>query len=223
MQLDKRLSAIARLVNKGGIVCDVGTDHGYIPAYLLENDICRYAYACDINEKPLKSAEKTLCRHIADKKAEVILSDGLKNVPPYEITDVVIAGMGAELISQIISGAEWLKNGINLVLQPMTRVNVMRKWLCENGFDILSEDVVKDDNHFYIIEKVVFSGEIYPCDALFELVGRVDRNNHVAKSYIEWQIARVTKIADGLKKSGNFEVATQNYRLAEQLKSLMEE
>lgn len=221
--LDKRLLAIADQINWGGVVCDVGTDHGYLPAYLLESGKCIYAYACDINVKPLEAAEKTLQKYIKSGKAEVILSDGLKNVPYDKITDIAIAGMGAELISEILMNAEWIKNGVNIVLQPMTRVNYIRRWLCENGFTILSEKAVKDNGHFYVIQKVKYSGECTDCSDIFELIGLASKSDLEGKLYIEMQMNRMNSIADGLKKSKSDLNPTVYSELAERLKKILEE
>ena len=144
--LDKRLNACAELVS-GERVCDIGTDHAYLVAELLKSGRCKTAVAADINEGPLAAAKATLEKYNAADRTDIILSDGLKNIPPDGITDVVIAGMGAELITEIISGCEWLKNGISLILQPMTHTPYLRKWLYQNGFEILKETAVADDRY----------------------------------------------------------------------------
>ena len=131
---DKRLLTCAGFV-KGEKVCDVGPDHGYLAAELLLMGKCTWAIAADVNEKPLASAKATLEKYGLTDKAETVLSDGLKNITPDGITDIVIAGMGGELISNILACANWL-SGINLVLQPMTQIPYLRKWLAEKGFNI---------------------------------------------------------------------------------------
>ena len=133
--LDKRLSACMSLVS-GDVACDVGTDHGYLPAELLTSGKCRFCYACDINEMPLKSAEKTLSSINMDGKWRCILSDGLKAADDEalsDITDIICAGMGGELISQIIGNSHTAKKA-RLILQPMTQAAFLRRYLCENVF-----------------------------------------------------------------------------------------
>ncbi|MBR6874655.1 MAG: SAM-dependent methyltransferase, partial [Ruminococcus sp.] len=105
---DNRLLACARLV-RGSRAADVGTDHGYLPMYLVQNGICESALACDINEKPLASARENIEKAGLSDKIGVYLSDGLGSVPCEGITDVIVAGMGGELIADIISRANWIK------------------------------------------------------------------------------------------------------------------
>ncbi|MDE6599627.1 MAG: class I SAM-dependent methyltransferase, partial [Oscillospiraceae bacterium] len=133
--LDKRLRLCADMV-RGKRVCDVGTDHAYLAAELLSEGRCETAVAADINEKPLAAARLTLEKAGVLDRAELILSDGLENIPESGITDIVIAGMGGELIAAILSRCGWL-DGKNLILQPMSRADFLIKWLCENGFEIL--------------------------------------------------------------------------------------
>ena len=145
--LDKRLALCAEMV-KGNFVCDVGTDHAYLVSELLTSGKCTAAVAADINEKPLKAAENTLRGAGVLNKAELIISDGLKNIPLENITDIVIAGMGGELIAKILSECSQL-HGKNLILQPMTRSEKLIKFLCENGFEIISQKAVSDGKFFY--------------------------------------------------------------------------
>ncbi len=155
--LDERLRICAVFV-VGKNICDVGTDHGYLPIYLLNENICEHAYACDINEKPLLSARNNLLKHPEiSSKMEFILSNGLEKVPVSEISDIIIAGMGAELIADILTKGGDLR-GKNLILQPMTNHAYLRNFLCENGFEIIKEKAVIDKNHSYVIINARFTG-----------------------------------------------------------------
>ncbi len=123
--LDKRLRLCADMV-VGKRVCDVGTDHAYLAAALLAEGKCDTAIASDINEKPLAAARATLEKTCVLDRCTLILSDGLKNVPMDGITDIVIAGMGGELIAKILSESNGI-NDKNLILQPMTRSEFLIK------------------------------------------------------------------------------------------------
>jgi tRNA (adenine22-N1)-methyltransferase len=148
-QLDRRLTAIAELVREGASVCDVGTDHAYLPCYLARSGRYGQIYACDLNPKPLEFARA----QIAHQNAEVTLlqSDGLANLPPCD--DVVIAGMGGELIAEIVAKMpqEFKTANLRLILQPMTRAGHLRAGLAESGFDIISEQTVRENNRDFII------------------------------------------------------------------------
>jgi tRNA (adenine22-N1)-methyltransferase len=148
-QLDKRLSAIAELIREGVTVCDVGTDHARLPCHLARSGKYGQVYACELNLKPLEFARS----QISHQKAEVVLiqSDGLTNAPPCD--DVVIAGMGGELIAAIVSKMPKAFRGENLrlILQPMTRAEHLRRGLAESGFEIISEQSVHENNRDFII------------------------------------------------------------------------
>lgn len=133
--MDKRLVTCAKLCT-GDFVCDVGTDHGYLPCFMIKENMCKKALACDVAPMPLRSAEEHINREGLSDRIGTVLSDGLDNVPPEGITDVVMAGMGGELIARLLEKCPWVKNGVNLVLQPMTKWDVLRKWLYDNGFEV---------------------------------------------------------------------------------------
>ena len=94
--LDKRLIACASFVTKNSIAADIGTDHAYLPVYLIKNGISRFVYACDIKDGPLKAAYLTVEQSGYEDKISVIKSDGLDSVPISGVTDVIAAGMGGE-------------------------------------------------------------------------------------------------------------------------------
>ena len=103
---------------------------------MIKENMCKKALACDVAPMPLKSAEEHINREGLSDRIGTVLSDGLDNVPPEGITDVVMAGMGGELIARLLEKCPWVKNNVNLVLQPMTKWDVLRKWLYDNGFEV---------------------------------------------------------------------------------------
>ena len=137
--MDNRLMLCAALI-EGRFVCDVGTDHGYLPCYAVSSGICDRALACDVAEGPLSSAEEHIRASGLSDRIETVLSDGLDSVPLDEVTDIVLAGMGGELIAAILGRCEKIKDGsVNIIMQPMTKPEYLRKWLHENGFSVTSE------------------------------------------------------------------------------------
>ena len=140
--LTKRLAACAALVTPGGVVCDVGTDHAYLPAELLRRGQCTRAVATDIHAGPLEAAKRTLTEAGVLEQAELFLCDGLAQVQPEGITDVVIAGMGGETIIHILEDCPWRRQ-VHLILQPMTKIPDLRRWLAEQGFS-WTEQAVQD-------------------------------------------------------------------------------
>ena len=201
--IDGRLKACADFVSEGGKICDVGTDHAYLVAYLVSSGKCCSAIAADINEGPLMAARQTLEKYGVLEKVSVIKSNGLDSVPIENITDVVIAGMGAELIADIVSKAEWLKNGVNLVVQPMTHIPYLRKWLYENGYKIETEKAVKNEKFIYSIMKVSYSGVNTEIDQVFENIGKMDLTDDTARLFALKQVDRLEKAGKGIQKSTN--------------------
>lgn len=200
--LDKRLSACYDLVS-GDVACDVGTDHGYLAAELLKTGKCCFCYACDVNEQPLKAAERTLTRLNMDDKWKCILSDGL-TVPDFmdisNITDVICAGMGGELIAKIIGVSDIAKKS-QLILQPMTQAAYLRNFLCENGFHIQKEVPVDDGKHIYTVISAVYDGVIRSISEKKRLFGFCLENEPDYKAYITKSAGRIMKAAEGMLKS----------------------
>ena len=159
--LSKRLKAVASLVEKGSSVADVGTDHGYIQVYLIENGIVSSAIAMDINEKPLASCQALVKSKGLENKIQTRLSNGLENLKRGECDTVIIAGMGAELIVDILSHCDF-KNELHLILQPMTHPEIARKYLYDNGFEIFNDFIVKDSKHFYSAFDAKYTGTKTP-------------------------------------------------------------
>lgn len=224
INLNNRLKLCADFVTSGGVSADVGTDHGYLASYLILNKISKKVFACDINEKPLNSARQTVEKLNLSDKVEVILSDGLKNVPNENITDVIIAGMGGELISQIIADAQWVQRSVNLVLQPMTKSELLRKWLYANGYKIVREQAVTDEKFTYIVIQSVYCGEFIRIDDYFSFVGLVDKAIGDGKKYLLITVERLKNIAEGLKKSEEKkDEAKHFFELSGKIKSLVED
>lgn len=214
--LDKRLKLCADMV-RGERVCDVGTDHAYLVSELLSNGKCISAVAADINEKPLAAARLTLERAGVIGKAELILSDGLKGVPESGITDIVIAGMGGELIAKILSECTWL-DGKNLILQPMTKPERLIKWLCENGFEIISGRAAVDGKFRYIaVNAVKSSRPIRQLPPIFEYIGALDLSDRDSREYAIHQAERLYTSGNALRNSGHYYESVKNIGIAAEI------
>ncbi|MDL2211508.1 class I SAM-dependent methyltransferase [Erysipelotrichaceae bacterium OttesenSCG-928-M19] len=151
MKLTNRLHYLASLVNKDAILVDVGCDHGYLPLYLLKNNIIKKAYALDINQGPLDNVKANAIKYGLDKEITCLLSDGLDKVRNYDFNSIVIAGMGATLIIEILGKNLDLLGNKQLVLQANVNNYALRKWLIGNNFMITNELLVKDDEIIYQI------------------------------------------------------------------------
>jgi tRNA (adenine22-N1)-methyltransferase len=151
-RLDARLAAAIPFV-RGGTVADVGTDHAYLPLVLLKTGACDFAVATDIHLPPARRAADTLSLYgITDAQAAVLCTDGLNGCRDLHPTDVLIFGMGGEMIIHILSEAPWVRDpSVRLVLQPMTRQSELRAYLYESGFCIRDEAMVMTDRPYQII------------------------------------------------------------------------
>lgn len=144
-----RLIAISEAVEKGTALCDVGTDHAYIPIYLAKNNTIKYAVASDINQGPLLRAMENIRKHGLEYRIKTVQSDGLDSIDMKEIETVIIAGMGGITIADIIKRAP--KRGIKYILQPMTMGEELKRFLFENGFAVTGEKLAQEGGKIYNI------------------------------------------------------------------------
>lgn len=155
MELSKRLQAVANLVTAGYKLADIGTDHAYIPIYLVENEKVPDAIAMDINAGPLKRAEKHVKEEGLDGKISLRLSNGLGRLAPNEAESAVIAGMGGGLAIKILKDNWEITLSLKeCILQPQSEIAKVRTFLLEEGFFFIKEDMVLEDGKYYPMMKV---------------------------------------------------------------------
>lgn len=159
MKLSSRLLNCATMVQPGNIAVDVGTDHGYLPIYLLEQGICPRVMASDIREMPLEAAKRSARRAGISQGISFYLSDGLKDIPVEELQTVICAGMGGDCIIGILEQARRVWSPVyQLILQPQSSASDLRKWLGEHGFFIVRERLAKDGKFVYTALEVRYGG-----------------------------------------------------------------
>ena len=142
MELSKRLTKVASLVTEGASVADIGTDHGYIPIYLIENNIAARAIALDINKGPLERARMHIVGHGLKGQIETRLSDGLKEVEPGEVDTMIAAGMGGGLVIKILREGKPVVDTLkSCILQPQSEIHRVRRYVAENQMKIVAEEV----------------------------------------------------------------------------------
>ncbi|MEG1887869.1 MAG: class I SAM-dependent methyltransferase, partial [Oscillospiraceae bacterium] len=174
--LKSRLLKIAGLVPKGASVVDVGADHAFLSIYLIKNKIAESVIACDINEGPLAAARKNIAAARVGS-IDVRQSNGLEHVLPTEVDTIIVAGMGGELIAKIIKGAQWTKNSkYRFILQPMSSAEDLRKYLCDNKFQIIAEHGVTDCGKIYSVMEVRYVGMRQSYNTMFLHFGKTVDN-----------------------------------------------
>jgi tRNA (adenine22-N1)-methyltransferase len=150
------MKAVAAMVTPGGVLADVGTDHGYVPIALLQRQKIRGAIAMDINKGPLTRARANIAAAHLEDYIETRLSDGLQAIRPGEADSVLIAGMGGEMILHILSeGQEVCDAAGELILQPQSDIRKVREYLRENNYKIMDEDMVCEDGKYYPMLRAV--------------------------------------------------------------------
>ncbi|MBR5535080.1 MAG: SAM-dependent methyltransferase [Clostridia bacterium] len=199
-KITPRLKMVADLVPCCNLVADIGTDHGYLPIYLVNKGICERAIAADINEGPLSSARKNIALTRVKDKIETVLSDGLKNIEKADC--VTIAGMGGELIASIL---EHRKEGMtHFVLQPQRSYDVLRYFLAENGFEIKKEAIAKENDKMYCAFYAEYTGKNYEITENEALLGKsgLFEDDTLYKEYAEYRRKEIEKAIAQIEKAG---------------------
>ena len=221
---DARLMSAIPYLTKGGRVIDVGTDHAYLPIYLVREGIVGEAMACDINRGPIESARGNIAAAGLSDRISTMQTDGLHGTEAFCPDDVMIFGMGGELIAKILSEAAWVKNGrIGLILQPMSRAHALRAWLCENGFCIEGETLTRVDKSYqtvyarYAPERV----QTYTEEELLLGKRNIDQNPPLFEGFLRHEIGVYEAILRGKARSESADTQDEE-RILEFLKKRLE-
>ena len=205
MELSKRLMKIASYVNYCEAIADIGTDHGYIPIYLVKNNKCNSAIASDINKGPIEKASTNIRFEGLSEKIKCLLGGGLKPLKVGEVNGVIIAGMGGNLIRDIIlEDIEKVKLYDFLILQPAQNPEVLREFLYNNNFEILNEDLILDDGKFYELFKVKYNENAKKINVKDEISYEIssillESNNSLVNDYIKSKIKKYENIITYIK------------------------
>lgn len=203
LNLDSRLSLVASLVRNGSKVADIGTDHAYIPVYLLQKGVSPSAVAADLRKMPLENAKKTIARFELSSKIQTVLSNGLDKIDKNSCNDIIIAGMGGLLILEILSRTSWVFNEkYRLVLQPMSHSEDVRRFLFENGFEIKEEKCCLDGKHCYCVIAAEYTGRKTKHTPAEIYVGTLAKEkDEAAHIYLKSTLSRLEKRRNALKKA----------------------
>lgn len=215
VKLDARLACAYDYIRPGATVADVGTDHALLPIALLQGGrVCR-AVASDINRGPLEAAARNLEAAGLSGKVDLVLSDGLHGIEQFTPTDIVIFGMGGEMIVRILAEAPWVKNpAIRLILQPMTHPEIVRSWLCAQGFAIPEESLCETDRVFQVLT-AAYDGKVRALSPPALLLGEgiIKRGGAIFSRYVAKQI-RIYEIRKTGKDAGGQDCAEEDAMLA---------
>lgn len=154
IRISDRLRIVAHMCDKGAVVADIGTDHGYLPIYLVQEGIAPSDIAMDLRKGPLEKAKKHICDNCLEDRIQTRLSDGLEKLSKNEADIITICGMGGRLIADIVTkGKDVITQNTILVVSPQSEVGEFRHFLVSQGFEIEDEQMLKEDGKYYFIIK----------------------------------------------------------------------
>lgn len=198
MDASKRIEFIISNLERTKTLADIGTDHGYVPLLALRRGLCDKAIACDINRDPLDKARLNAILEGMGEELEFRLGDGLTPLKPNEANEIVIAGMGGNLIRDIlVQGEDKIDNCENIILIPAQNPEVLREYLYKNNFEIIKEDLCEDEGIYYELFKVrKAEGHITELDEIYyEISPILLRSKHpLMKEYLNHKIDEYNKI-----------------------------
>ena len=203
MELSRRLHAVAGKVTRGNRLADIGTDHGYIPIYLVSEGICPSAIAMDVNQGPLDRADAHIREYGLSDKIGTRLSNGLERLEASEADSIVIAGMGGALMTDILNGGmHVIESGKELILQPQSEIFKVRHFLHDNGYMIVDEQILKEEGKYYFIIKAVPGQQKYEEEFLYEY-GEclLKEKDSLMMEYLEREQKKYHKILEGLAEN----------------------
>ena len=221
IELSKRLQAVADLVSPGMRLADIGTDHAYIPIYLMENEKIPQAIAMDINKGPLERAEEHIKAHGLEHQIQTRLSDGMAKLQAGEADCAVIAGMGGALMIKILEeGRETAFQLQELVLQPQSELEKFRIYLLENGYRVLAENMVYEDGKYYPMMKVKpggMTGENWKPEELEYGKYLLATAHPVLKQFLEREIQICHGVLESLAKQDTERAKERRREMEEQI------
>ncbi len=222
IQLDSRLFAAASFARKGRVFADVGTDHANLPIYLVKEGIAPYGVAADINEGPISRARMNISAMGLGDKIDAVRTDGLSGLDVYSPEDVYVLGMGGELIWRIVSDSELARrDGVRLIMQPMTRAAELRRGLLNGGFEIIDEALAEDeklgDGRIYQIIMAEYTGKPAAYNEVEMMLGRhnIARGGRKLKKLADFAAEVLLTRARGLESAGRD--ATHERQMAEEI------
>ena len=195
LKLSPRLQCIADYIRPGDRVIDVGTDHAYIPIYLLQKEISRQVTATDIRPGPLQNAAADAEKYQVGQQLTLLLCDGLSACTPEMADVVILAGMGGETIQHILAASPWALEK-RLLLQPQSKQPELRAWLAAQGLTIRDASLVHDTGRLYMVW-LVQPGEMPVCTAVEPAL--LAKRDPLLRPYIDDRIKRLRKQIRGME------------------------
>ena len=210
VKISNRLMAAADMVSVGNTVADIGTDHGYLPIYLVQNNISGHVIAMDVNKGPLSRATANISQMGLADRIETRLSDGLSALKKGEAGTITICGMGGKLMARIISdGFDRIDATNELILSPQSEISQFREFLVSNGFETLEERMLIEEGKFYVLIRCRLTGKCDESEQPEQIsevhagYGRylLEHRNEALKEFLLKEKAKYLKLKQNLLKA----------------------
>ncbi|MGH4050970.1 MAG: tRNA (adenine(22)-N(1))-methyltransferase [Clostridium sp.] len=203
MDISERLKKIANMIEDCDTIVDVGTDHGYVPIYLVKRGVIKKAIASDINRGPVQKAKHNIILNKTFRQISCRLGGGLSTVKIGEVQVAIIAGMGGNLIRDIMENdLDIVKEFKYMILQPVQNAEVLREYLYTTGYNILNEEICVEDGRFYEIIKVRYNNKPKVVEKIYYEISEVllNKKQPVMQKFIEYKLQKYFKIYDTLNE-----------------------
>ena len=219
-KLDIRLQTIADTVKETEVIADIGSDHGYLPIYLLKNGTVQKAILTDLNEGPLQNARKTAAKYRVENLCEFLRGDGLNPLKGKKADVISFCGMGGELIASMLEkNMDIAQSAQQLIFQPMNNKELLMKRILSYGFSLDSVKAVKDKNHFYFIISVSFGGaDITLSDTDLEFSKElISQKDPVMKEFLLYRLHAERKVAENALAGNSMEEYNKRKKKIEEI------
>lgn len=217
-QLSARLAMCASFVRQGSAAADIGTDHALLPIWLVRRGIAPRAIASDINEGPIAVARRNIERCGMSDRVSTVVADGLAGIMPEEVSDIIIAGMGGDLIAAILDAAQWVRSDrYRLILQPMSHAERLREYLFRSGFTLEREEALFDGGRVYSVMQAAFTGSSDHTEAMIYGGLLIGRSGEADREYLSRAASALRARASGQRARGCEQEAVHLEKLAEEI------
>lgn len=210
IKLKGRLEKVASMAGHCNKPADIGTDHAYLPIYMVQSGLCPAAIATDTKKGPLLIAEKNINKYHMQDRIRLRYGDGLIPIKDDGCDVIIIAGMGGVLIRDIIEKSiDTAKNTDYLVLQPMYAEEALREFLFRYGYNIIEEALAKHERKIYTVIKAAYDGITREEETFYLHIGRrlFEQRDPLLKEFLKKRIKRQDKIVKGMSKSSRMKEA----------------
>lgn len=211
VELSKRLAAVVRHIPRDSVVADIGTDHAYLPVYLIQTGRAKKVLAGEVTAGPYRAAQETVRSCQLEQQIDVRMGNGLGVLQPGETDVVVLAGMGGKTIISILeAGSEVLKSIRRLIIQPMRDVPAVRRWLVRNNWCLVDEDMVAEDGHYYVIIVAEKGNEKIVDEFILEVGPRLlEKQDDILVEYLKKRSANIGLVLQKLKDAKSDEARSR--------------